>query len=43
MLDMCHFNNRIVGGAEMCTVAFLLAVFSLVMLFFAIFTVITFV
>lgn len=42
MLDMCHFNNRFVGQVENCMFIFLIALFSIVLTFFAIFAGITF-
>jgi len=43
MLDMCHYNNRIVGQAENCTIVFLVGVFVIILIFFGIFAGITFV
>jgi len=42
MLDMSHFNNRIVCGKELCFILSVIMLVSLVLIFFGIFTAITF-
>ena len=42
MLDMSHFNNRIVGGKEICCIFSVIMLVSLILIFFAVFTGITF-
>ena len=42
MLDMNHYNNRIVGGKETCFILSIISLISLVLIFFGIFAGITF-